>query len=332
MEFNIGVELGFLNNRISVDVQHFRRHNFDLIGRIDVMGVGGEVQKRANVAEMSSNGWEMTINTKNIERKNFKWSTTLVFSDIRLKILELHNSQRVIDLITGAGSNFGLVGGPRRVLYSIPFAGLTEDGVPTFYDENGTVVKRINFQNSTNLDFLKYEGTTEPTTFGSLGNLFTYKNFRLNVYVTYSFGNKLRLDPVFRYYYTDFSAMPKEYNNRWILPGDENQTVIPVIPSKRQVSADSDLRYAYNAYNYSDVRVADGGFVRMKELSLSYNVPQDVVSGLGIKNLSFKLQGTNLFLLYADSKLNGQDPEFFNSGGIASPMAKQFTLTVSLGL
>lgn len=332
MEFNIGVELGFLNNRISTDLQHFRRHNFDLIGRIDVMGIGGEVSKWANVAEMNSHGWEATINTKNIQGKDFKWSTTVVFSDIRLKILELHNNQRVIDLITGVGSNFGLVGGPRRVLYSIPFAGLNEDGIPTFYNENGELVKRINFQNRTNLDFLHYEGTTEPTTFGSFGNLFTYKNFRLNVYVTYSFGNKLRLDPVFRHYYTDFTAMPKEYRNRWIIPGDEKLTMVPVIPTTRQVNADSDLRYAYSAYNYSDVRVADGGFVRLKELSLTYNVPAKAVSSLGMRNLSLKLQGTNLLLLYADSKLNGQDPEFFNSGGTAAPMAKQFTLTVSLGL
>lgn len=331
-EWNIGLEMGFFRNRISADVQHFRRHNFDLIGRIDVMGIGGEVQKYANVAEMNSHGWEATINTKNIETKDFKWSTTFVFSDIRLEILKLNNNQRVIDLITGTGSNFGLTGGPRRVLYSIPFAGLDEDGIPTFYNEDENVVKRINFQNRSKLDFLKYEGTTEPTTFGSLGNLFTYKNFRLNIYMTYSFGNKLRLDPVFRYSYSDFMAMPKEFNNRWILPGDENYTNVPVIPSTRQTNANSDLRYAYSAYNYSDARVADGGFIRMKEISLTYNLPKSIISKANLKNLSFKLQGTNLFLLYADSKLNGQDPEFFNSGGVASPMAKQFTLTVSLGL
>lgn len=51
-----------------------------------------------------------------------------------------------------------------------------------------------------------------------------------------------------------------------------------------------------------------------------------------IKNASLKLQATNLFLLYADKRLNGQDPEFYNVGGVASPMPKQFTLTVKLGL
>jgi TonB-linked SusC/RagA family outer membrane protein len=331
-ELNMGIEMGFLKNRISLDVQHFRRHNFDLIGRIDVIGSGGTIKKEANVAAMDSRGWEFTLNTKNIVSKDFRWTTTLVFSDIRLKIVELKNDQRVIDLISNTGKNFGLVGDPRRVLYSIPFAGLDENGFPTFYNEKGERVWNVNLQNKDNLDFLKYEGSADPTTFGSLGNIFNYKNFRLNVYITYSFGNKLRLDPVFSRSYTDFTAMPKEFNDRWVLPGDENYTNIPVIPTTRQTAETGDLRYAYNIYNYSDVRVADGGFVRMKELSLTYDVPKKWISQASMNNLSLKLQGTNLFLLYADSKLNGQDPEFNNSGGVAMPFAKQFTFTISLGL
>ena len=51
-----------------------------------------------------------------------------------------------------------------------------------------------------------------------------------------------------------------------------------------------------------------------------------------ISNLSLKLQATNLFLIYADKKLNGQDPEFVNTGGVASPVPRQFTLTLRLGL
>jgi TonB-linked SusC/RagA family outer membrane protein len=331
-ELNIGMEMGLLNNRISLDVQHFRRHNFDLIGRIDVVGGGGVIQKSANVAAMDTRGWETTISTKNIDSKDFRWTTTLIFSDIRLKIVDLKNDQRVIDFISNAGRNFGKVGDPRRVLYSIPFAGLDEDGFPTFYNENGERVKNLNLQNKDNVDFLKYEGSADPTTFGSLGNIFNYKDFRLNVYITYSFGNKLRLNKVFNRYYTDFTALPKEFKNRYVLPGDEQYTDIPVIPTKRQTDKISDLRYAYNIYNYSDVRVADGSFVRMKEISLTYTIPKKLISNAGFNNLSLKLQGTNLFLLYADSKLNGQDPEFDNSGGVAAPMAKQFTFTLSFGL
>jgi hypothetical protein len=225
-----------------------------------------------------------------------------------------------------------MVGDPDRVLYSIPFAGLDSDGHPLRYNENGEKVHFLYMQNSEKMDFLKYEGPSLPTTTGSFGNMFYYKNFRLNVFVSYSFGNKIRLDPVFRYSYNDFMSMPKDFKNRWTLPGEENTTNIPSIATTLQVQQDSDLRYAYNAYNYSDVRVADGGFVRMKEISLTYDFPKEWISKLAIDRLSLKLQGTNLFLIYADKRLNGQDPEFFNSGGVASPMAKQFTLTLSIGM
>jgi hypothetical protein len=70
----------------------------------------------------------------------------------------------------------------------------------------------------------------------------------------------------------------------------------------------------------------------MKEISLSYDFPKQWFSKTPINSLSMKLQGTNLFLLYADKKLNGQDPEFFNTGGVAAPVPKQFTLTVKVGM
>jgi hypothetical protein len=152
------------------------------------------------------------------------------------------------------------------------------------------------------------------------------------VFLTYSFGNVVRLDPVFKNQYNDLNSMPKEFANRWTIPGDEKYTTIPVIASSRQNKNDSDLSYAYNAYNYSTERIAKGDFIRMKEVSLGYEFPKSLVNSLNLNNLSLKLQATNLFLLYADKKLNGQDPEFYNTGGVAVPLPKQFTLTLRVGM
>jgi hypothetical protein len=116
------------------------------------------------------------------------------------------------------------------------------------------------------------------------------------------------------------------------VPGDENSTDIPVIASKRQYYNDTYLSRAYNAYNYSTARIAKGDFIRMKEISLNYDFPKKWLKPLKISDFSLKLQATNLFLIYADSKLNGQDPEFYNTGGVASPVPRQFTLTVRLGI
>ena len=182
------------------------------------------------------------------------------------------------------------------------------------------------------LKFLEYSGSADPTDYGSLGNIFTWKGLRLNVFLTYSFGNVIRLDPVFSNTYNDLDSMPKEFNNRWVVPGDEAVTDVPVIASMVQNRNNTELAFAYNAYNYSTARIARGDFIRLKELSLGYDFPKKWAEAIRLGSLSLKVQATNLFLLYADKKLNGQDPEFFNTGGVAVPVPKQFTMTLKIGL
>lgn len=125
--------------------------------------------------------------------------------------------------------------------------------------------------------------------------------------------------------------MTQVYKNRWMQAGDEAKTNVPGILSYREYRENSQLGYGYNAYNYTTERIAKGDFIRMKEISLAYDFPSKWFQGSAVSNISVKLQATNLFLIYADKKLNGQDPEFINSGGVASPMPRQFTLTLKAG-
>ncbi len=332
-ELNFGIDAGFLNNRINFTFDIYTRRNYDLIGATNTMGIGGETTKYGNVAKMKSNGVELSLNTVNIKTKDFTWSTDFIYSHMHNEVTELNTYNRLYDYISGYG--FTMPGYPQRSLFSIPFAGLNNEGLPTFYDPDGNItVTGIDMQvyDPERLKFLKYEGPADPTDVGSFGNIFRYKNLTLNLFITYSFGNVVRLDPVFSSSYSDLSATPKEFNNRWIKPGDEKYTNIPVIASKQQLNNIADLDRAYQSYNYSTARVAKGDFIRMKEISLAYEFPKTITQALNIANLSLKLQATNLFLLYADKKLNGQDPEFFNAGGVATPMPKQFTLTLKFGI
>ena len=77
--------------------------------------------------------------------------------------------------------------------------------------------------------------------------------------------------------------------------------------------------------------MAKGDFIRLKEVTLSYDIPKDWIKGWKIENLSFRVSASNLCILYADKKLKGQDPEFARSGGVALPVPRQFTLAVKLG-
>lgn len=125
---------------------------------------------------------------------------------------------------------------------------------------------------------------------------------------------------------------PREFKNRWTKPGDENITDIPAIASRRQVHNNNQIGKGYNAYNYSTARIANGDFIRLKEISLTYEMPKVVLDALRINTASVKLAATNVWLIYSDKKLNGQDPEFFNAGGVAAPNPKQFTFTLRFGL
>lgn len=337
-ELNIGVDMGFLKNRINVSADWYRRNNFDLIGYITTQGAGGQVTRMGNVASMKSHGFEFTVSTRNIQRPDFQWTTDFIFGMNKTEVTDLKTRSFLFSLISGNG--FTQPGYPHRGLFSIPFTGLDEHGFPTFEitDEEGKKMKidksnygSIDFQEREHLKFLKYEGPTDPTVTGSLRNAFTYKNWTLNVFVTYSAGNVVRLDPIFSSRYNDLDATPKDFKNRWVVPGDEKHTDVPVISSRREHQLYSNLNKGYNAYNYSSARIADGGFVRMKEISLMYALPGKLLAGRLLKSASVKVQGTNLFLIYADKKLNGQDPEFFRSGGVSAPVPKQFTCTLRLG-
>ena len=330
-EFNLGFDFGFLNNRINLTTDFYWRRNKDLIGYVNSPLYGP--WNLANVAAMKSNGIEVSLSTTNIKSKDFSWETNFIYPWTHNEITSLFSQARIIDLVQGTG--YSMVGYPVNSIFSIPFAGLNREGLPTFYDEDGNVTTSgiyLQERDPEKLKFLKYEGPAEPTTTGSLGNVFRYKNWELNVFITYSFGNKVRLDPVFSNEYDDLTSTPKEFRNRWTHAGDEKVTTIPVIASRRQNKNDSELSVAYNSYNYSSERIAKGDFIRMKEMSLGYNFPKQLIAHVGLNSLSLKLQATNLFLIYADKKLNGQDPEFFNTGGVAAPTPKQFTLTLRLGL
>ena len=328
-ELNLGVGAGFFNNRLNLELDYFTRNNFDLIGIVNTQGLGGEIFKYGNVAEMKSRGVEFSLTGKVINNDRFSWTSNLIFSHATEEITSLDTRKRIIDLTTQGG--FGREGYPVRSLFSIPFSRLNTEGLPVFTVNGSETVSDIFFQETENLDWLKFEGTTAPITTGGLGNTFNYKNFKLNVFMTYSFGNVIRLDPIFSNSYSDLTSMPKEFKNRWVVSGDENSTITPVISSRRQNRTDPDLSIAYNAYNASSARVASGDFIRMKDVSLSYDFPKELANAWKLASLGLRVNATNLFLIYSDKNLYGQDPEFINSGGVALPIPRQYTLTLRVG-
>ncbi len=329
-ELNIGTSIGLFKNRIALDVDYYKRKNFDLIGIVNTQGLGGEISKYGNVANMESHGLEFSLSATILKKQDFSWVSSFIYTKAKNKITALENNSRVADLIAAGG--YGRVGYPVRPLFSIPFNRLLPNGLPVYnYIDGAETTTGVYFQERKQIDWLKYEGPTEPTDMGSFGNVFSYKNFKLNVFITYSFGNVVRLDPAYKTGYSDLNATPREFWDAWTVPGEEAFTNIPVILDRRFIRNNSQYDYAYNAYNYSTETVAKGDFIRLKDISLSYELPKYFVQSLKMSNLGVRFNVINPWLIYADKRLNGQDPEFVNSGGVALPIAKQYTLTLKMG-
>lgn len=334
-EFSVGLEAAFFNNRIYTDLAYYRRNSFDLIGIVRTSGIGGQTIKYGNYGDMVINGFEIALNTVNIENDNFKWTTNINFDYNESEITKFDNYDRIGDFVKNTGGN--MLNRPRRGLYSIRFAGLDSQGLPTFTDSEGNkITENVNFQQRDDvMKYLKYEGVLDAPYSGGITNTFTYKNFSLGAGLVFRAGNKIRLDDLFKtsgMHGYGYSSLSKDLEDRWAAPGDEKHTNIPTIVDRRfDKDLDNRSLNLYEIYNKSDIRVADGSFVRLKTISLGYNIPKTFAERIGVQNARVSFQAQNLALLYSDEKLNGLDPEFYRSGGVALPTPRTYTFSLSIG-
>lgn len=325
-ETNIGLDISFFKNRLNVTVDAYKRKGFDLIGKIRTSGIGGEPFKIANYADMDSKGIEGSVGGTILKKDNFSWNSQITFGYNKGKITNLISEPSILSLIGADGG--ARLGYPVRGLFSIDFQKISEStGVPAFINENGELSRDVYLQ-STDIPYLKYEGPIDPLVNGGFYNSVAYKSFTASVLFTFSAGNKVRLNPVYKNEYSDLDAMPNDFLNRFTIYKDD-QT--PSIVEPRNLTR-LDGAFPYNAYNYSTSRVADGGFIRLKSVTFGYGLPKTLVNRLGLKTASVNVIANNIALIYSDKKLNGQDPEFFSTGGVALPIPRQFTLSLKVGL
>lgn len=339
-ELNWGLNFGLFDERISAGITLFNRQGRDLIDQVFPQGTGGFVDfLYGNVAQMSAKGIELSLTTQNIRTRDFSWSTSITYSRNTNKVTRLNTSPSVKNLTDEKGA--ARQGYPLNSLFSIPFYKLDENGHPRFFLPDGADVLpdgrhitspkmggQVSWTASKpeEIDYLVYSGTRTPTDQGGINNSFSFKNFRLGVYVYYSFGGVKRLPEQFATKYNDYQVMGKEFNRRWLRAGDEERTNVPVIATDAHRQANPYLSNAYTNYNKSDVRVAKTDYVQLRDISLSYTVPKSFVDRLRLSSLSLKLQASNVALLYADKKLNGALPYDYDY----QPHSYIFTATVGL--
>lgn len=310
---NLGLEFGLWKRRLMGSVEYYNKKGTDLLGSKQVSQVTGFESLQVNWATMRNKGWEFSVSSINIDSKNFRWSSNINYGLNKNEVLDVNAKPTVSSLTEANRTNYAasaVIGKPLDGVWSYRYAGLNTDGRATFYTnkEDEKVLYGM-----TNLDGLKYEGPNLPTTQLGFTNTFSYKRVSLSALFIGSFGNVMRLRNLSQGYALTFPEptqnLSKEWVNRWRKPGDEVNTDIPKLEdSAFEAAVTGTSPYNGRMYDNSDLRTVKGDFVRLQNLSLSYDYFTPRLRALGIQNIRFMLQGNNLHV-WKDAKLKGQDPE-----------------------
>ncbi|WP_428667073.1 SusC/RagA family TonB-linked outer membrane protein [Runella sp.] len=315
---NIGLELGFLNDRVQLEATYF---NNDVDGLIlsapqaISKGIPGNAIL-GNVGSMYNRGIELGITANVLRKGDFSWNTSLNFTKLNNKVTALADGNTDIVGFTHVSyetTNITRVGNSVGSLYGAKTAGVNpENGQRIFINAKGEKVQYSQVVAAGQSQWTYLDGTKAPaitgadyylignaipTWYGGFANTFKYKNFDLGINFSFSGGNLVMNGT--RATLLDQRA----YNNsteiltRWQKPGDI--TDIPRLVYNDQLSSGSSFPVSTNAEK--------GDFVRLQNASLGYRIPANpIFSKIGLSTVRVYAQGSNLFLL---TKYTGTDPE-----------------------
>nr|WP_315152513.1 SusC/RagA family TonB-linked outer membrane protein [uncultured Flavobacterium sp.] len=332
---NIGVDFSMFNGRLSGAVDVYRKKTQDLLGELPTNAFAGYPSVIGNYGDMENRGIELSLNSVNYQDKNFTWSTIFTMAYNKNEITGLNNinpittgAQRVQQQFAEGYSAFAV--------FAYRYAGLDETGDPLVYLADGSTSKE---RNVTTPDDVVYKGTYQPVWAGGLSNTFTYKDFGLSVNAIYNLGHVMRRD-VNQFYtgrlngqnalYGGFTTgnVHSEFDNRWRNPGDEATTNVPSFVSN---SAISDSRRDVSYYTLADVNVLDASYIKLRDITLSYNLPSMLMKSIGADAISLRLQMSNIMLWKANDA--GIDPEFhYANYGVRNLKTYQETLTLGANI
>lgn len=323
---NFGVDYSLMNGRLGGTVDVYNKKGTDLIYELEVNPtlIGSSNLLYINAIGLINRGLDMGINGAIVDGKDFGWNMGLNFSYNKNRI----NSNRLKPASTWYRNiASGLIDGyASDAIFAYRNAGLDSTGMTVLEDETGKKV----YANATLTDMgtIKYMGRRSAPVYGSYQNTFRYKNWSLFVMATYSFGSVFRAPvtatyPSARrlYYYTS-----ADIADRWQQPGDEAKTAVPGVSGA--YAGESLLRYAY-----SDINIQPGDYIRLREISVSYQLPSELAGRFFAKNVKISGAVRNLGLIWKKNKL-GIDPDFvpvMASTVLHLPATPQYNLTVNVG-
>jgi TonB-linked SusC/RagA family outer membrane protein len=329
--FNLGLDFGFIGNRISGSLEFYQKDGVDLIGTVANDPTSGIANYSGNKANIRGRGVDISLNSQNLKGA-FQWNTSLQFSYNTNKVTSFEGKYITGQLL---GGGTPVIGRSLWGLYSYKWAGLDPlTGLPQgILADTVTSYKKVVGYTGPNPNTqptdLEYNGSSTPLYSGNMLNTFMYKGINLSFNITFSFAYYFRRNSVnynALYPVTNSggtyaqSITHKDYAIRWKKPGDELITNVPAMPA----GADSDLN---SFYSYSSVLVEKGDNIRLRDIRLGYDF-----SGLRInkfvKRTSLYATVTNLGMLWKANK-QGLDPDYYSR---EIPAAKTYVIGLQVSL
>ncbi|MDP4201203.1 MAG: TonB-dependent receptor [Bacteroidota bacterium] len=290
-QWNLGLESSLLSNRLSFEVNYYNKYTYDLLLNVPVPGKTGYSSTIQNIGAMSNKGFEIQINSTNIKAKNFEWASSFQISHNKnlVEKLPISFSQYSRDWVRLQQGypmySFWLY----KQLYVDPQTG-------------NAVYQDVNKDGKITTADRQIVGNAWPTFTGGLRNTLRYKDFDLSAFVYFSVGNDVfNMNRFFQEHGgvrgTNWGLL-KSQMRRWQKPGD-----ITDIPRASTVqNADG----SYNNDFQSSRFLEDGSFLRLRNLTVGYTLPQNLAAKVGLTKLRFYVSGTNIFTI---TKYSGADPE-----------------------
>ena len=315
-EFNLGLNLGFLKNRITAAIEVYKKKTKDLILQENLPTSYGFNSVFANVGEISNKGIELLINTRNIDRKDLSWTTSWNFSK---------NINRIDALANGVSAIIGnslFVGKPVKSYYDYKFAGIWQisDSIAAkSFGQSPGSVKVVDTNKdgvisaATGKDDRQVLGTQLPNYIMGMTNRVTYKDFDLSFQLYYRNGtmynNNLLAGTMGDYTNTRYNHIVLDY---WTRKNPINTFYGPGISQPYKVA----------------IQYEDASYLRVSDITIGYTMPKTILDKLKIDKVRVYLQITNPFVF---SKYHGLDPEYNSSAYIDDVPNIVYTFGLNLG-
>lgn len=348
-QLDLGLEFGVFKNRLAVSVDYYNKRTSDLLLNVPTPTLTGYTNALQNIGEIQNKGYEFTVTSRNLV-KEFKWTTDLNLSTNNVKVLALgpDGSRILARQITFAAGNTHVteVGGAPGSFFGYKVIGVYQnqneiDTQPIVKNANGTA-----FSKPGQLKFADANGdgvitADDRTTIGDPFPDFTYGMTNSFAYKGFDFAFTLQgvhgfevLNAARRFYgsYSGLNNSLRSSSNGWKSEADKGDGVTPQID--RNFGA---LGIASVINNATSSFVEDGSFLRIRNITLGYNLPASVTKALKVANARFSLTVQNA---YTFTKYEGYNPEVSVEGanplmpGVDSgayPLARTFMFGLNFG-